>query len=309
MLHAWNSPLYLTLALLRKHFSVFASPLTMITGGSRASSSNLPSRPLCFGLTDETDVPTSPGETPRNLVDFARFGEGEVEADLHLLLPLPLEAPPPRLPPSRDRLRVVVAGDLDWDRRRLVLELVGDPRPLLRLVAAVTPLEWDLDRDRVRLALESDEARSLELDLDLDTVVEGLDTVVEATARVWAWVRARDRDRDRERERDRERDRDRERCRDLDRLCSVCGRLGLLDGRLPYLLPLVSACCGCLPLVSVLDVESTAVAGVSVVVSESPCPGDPGGVELVTGANTSLLTFTSQSPVVLYLRASSANNT
>ena len=52
VLKALNSPLYLCLALLRKHFSVFAPPLQMITGGSRASSNNLPSRPLCFELTD-----------------------------------------------------------------------------------------------------------------------------------------------------------------------------------------------------------------------------------------------------------------
>lgn len=41
-----------------------------------------------------------------------------------------------------------------------------------------------------------------------------------------------------------------------------------------------------------------------------PCPGDSGGVELVTGANTvSLLIMTSQCPVALNLGASSANST
>lgn len=56
--------------------------------------------------------------------------------------------------------------------------------------------------------------------------------------------------------------------------------------------------------------ESEEVAGALVVVFVSVCPGDPGGVELVTGANTvSLLTFTSQYPVLLYVRAPSANNT
>ena len=40
------------------------------------------------------------------------------------------------------------------------------------------------------------------------------------------------------------------------------------------------------------------------------CPGDSGGVELVTGANTvSLLIITSQCPVLLNLGASSANST
>ena len=58
VLNDLNSPLYVILALLRKHFSVFASPLTRITGGSRASSSSLPSRPVCFELTDRSDPPT-----------------------------------------------------------------------------------------------------------------------------------------------------------------------------------------------------------------------------------------------------------
>lgn len=45
------SPVYFCLALLRKHLSVLGSPLTKITGGSRASSSNLPSLPVCLELT------------------------------------------------------------------------------------------------------------------------------------------------------------------------------------------------------------------------------------------------------------------
>lgn len=52
VLKALYNPAYLCLALLRKHFSVLGSPLTKITGGSRASSSNLPSRPVFLVLTD-----------------------------------------------------------------------------------------------------------------------------------------------------------------------------------------------------------------------------------------------------------------
>ena len=159
------------------------------------------------------------------------------------------------------------------------------PLPPLRREVALPP-ECDLDRDRTRsAALASGEGHP------------GLDTVVEPTVKVWVW------------ESDRDWDRDLERCRDLDRLCSACGRLVLLDGRRPYLLPLVSVCCGCLTDARRAE-ESVEVAGVLVVVSESACPGDPGGVELVTGANTSsLLTFTSHCPVALYLVASSANTT
>lgn len=56
-------------------------------------------------------------------------------------------------------------------------------------------------------------------------------------------------------------------------------------------------------------------AAESVVVVPEPCPGGPGpgdsgGVELVTGANTvSLLIITSHWPLVLNLGASSANKT
>lgn len=203
------------------------------------------------------------------------MGVGEVEDDRSRLPLLPL--PFPRLPPPLcDRLKVLVEGDLEVDRRRL-----GDPRPALRLeVAVARPLDRDLDRGRT--ALVSDE------DLDLDTVVGPTALTREC-----------------------DRERDLVRCRDLDRLCSFCG-LVLLDGRLPYLRPLVSVCCGCFAVDRCcLDVESAAVVGVLAAVSVSACPGgDPGGVELVTGANTvSLLIFTSHSPVVLYLRASSANTT
>ena len=60
-----------------------------------------------------------------------------------------------------------------------------------------------------------------------------------------------------------------------------------------------------------VSVAAVMVVGVLEEVSGSVCPpGDPGGVELVTGVNTvSLLTLTSHSPVALYLFASSANNT
>ena len=115
-------------------------------------------------------------------------------------------------------------------------------------------------------------------------------------------------------ERDRDRDRDRDLDLDLDRFWRVwvCRRV-LLEGRLPYLRPLVLVCCDC-SLEAVgesLDAESVVVVGVLEEVFGSLCPpGESGGVELVTGVNTvSLLTFTSQCPVALYLRASSANNT
>ena len=288
VLKALNSPLYLPLVLLRKHFNVFASPRTRITGGSRASSNNLPSRPVCLELTDRTDLPTSPGETPRNLTDSARdrFLEGEVGDPPFLLsrpLLLPLLLPPrPRLPSALccGRWKAEVEGDLEYDRRCLVA-FVGDPRPPLLVE---TPLDRDLDLDRDLPVVESDDDRDL-------------DTVVEPTVLVLDW--------------DCDRERDRVRCRDLDRLCSVCGRRDLLEARLPYLLPLVSVCCGCLLVVGCcLDVESVEVVGVLVVLSVSACPGDPGGVELVTGANiSSLLTFTSQCPVELNLLASSANTT
>ena len=294
VLNDLNSPMYLILALLRKHFRVLAAPLTIITGGSRASSSNLPSRPVCFELTDRSDPPTSPGETPRSLADSPRdrlwVGEEE-EDDLPRRRPLPPRLPPrdpldPRAPlvvelSARARCdRCVVQeeeveGDLD---RRL-----GDlPPPLLQVVGDL-PLDRDL---LVR-------ARVLVSDVDRDLVVDRVVLVLDL---------------------DRDRDRDRDRCRDLDRFCCVCDLLDLLEALRPYLLPLVSVCCGCFDVVSCLDVESTAVVevvGVAEVVFVSACPpGDPGGVELVTGANTvSLLTFTSHSPVVPYLFASSANST
>lgn len=118
VLNDLKSPLYLLFALLRKHFNVFASPRTRITGGSLASSNNLPSRPECFAPTDRSCFPTSLGDTPRNLGDsrLARLEEsGEVENDLLLrrcslppLLPaLPcLPLPLPLVFPSRDRFEV-----------------------------------------------------------------------------------------------------------------------------------------------------------------------------------------------------------
>lgn len=51
VLNELKSPRYMCLALLRKLRSVLGSPLTKITGGSRASSSNLPSLPVFLPLT------------------------------------------------------------------------------------------------------------------------------------------------------------------------------------------------------------------------------------------------------------------
>lgn len=71
--------------------------------------------------------------------------------------------------------------------------------------------------------------------------------------------------------------------------------------------------------VDVGDARGDLLVAASVVVIPVPlsggcrpwlCPGDSGGVELVTGANTvSLLIITSQCPVLLNLGASSANST
>lgn len=165
------------------------------------------------------------------------------------------------------------------DRLEEVEEVEDDPRPLPLVVVVILDTSFclDLDLDRYR------DRRSDDCDRDLD--------------------RSRDRDLDRDLD------------LDLDlRLCRVSVvRRVLLDGLRPYLLPLVLACCDCF-LESAgesLDVESVAVVGVLEEVFESACPpGDSGGVELVTGVNTvSLLTLTSQCPVLLYLVASSANKT
>lgn len=51
VLNALYCPLYLRLALFLKHLTVLASPRISITGGSRASSSNRPSLPVCLPLT------------------------------------------------------------------------------------------------------------------------------------------------------------------------------------------------------------------------------------------------------------------
>lgn len=205
------------------------------------------------------------------------MGVGEVEDDLSLRRPLPLFLLPPRALWFPSRSREWVAGELE--RRR------GDPPPPLRLEAAASlVLDRDLDRD---LNLTPVLVTDGDLDLDME---------VARTARNPVWDLARDRERDRERER----------YRDLDRLllCCVSCRRVLLDGRLPYCRPLASVCCGCW----YLGAESVAVVGVVEEAFVSVCPGDPGGVELVTGVNTvSLLTFTSQCPVALYLLASSAN--
>lgn len=113
-------------------------------------------------------------------------------------------------------------------------------------------------------------------------------------------------------------DRDRDRVWDR-RPCFVCRdadrRLRLLpvglDDLLPYLLCLVvlsqGACCDRWALQEVL--ESVVVVAVDSGSCLDP-PGDSGGVELVTGANTiSLLILTSHWPDLLYLLASSANTT
>lgn len=282
VLNALYSPMYFILALLRKHFSVFAAPLTRITGGSRASSSNLPSRPVCFELTDRSDFPTWSGETPRFLTECSldRLWAGEVEEDdrpRRRPPPLPPLAPlPPRAPldpvvsaRTRDRLLVVVVEEeVDGDRDLRLLP------PLLEVL---------LDRDLV----DTRRTPVLASDGDLDRVVA--DRVVGVWDRVW--------DRDWDRDRDLE-----DRCLDLDRFCFACGLLVLLEGLRPYFLPLVSVCCGCSDVVSCLVVESTVAVVVVEVLEEafvSACPpGDPGGVELVTGAKTvSLLTFTSHCPV------------
>lgn len=166
--------------------------------------------------------------------------------------------------------RLLVLEEDDLDLRRLVVVSVDDPRP---------PLPLDCDRDLICVT---------------DGDLEDLDTEVAPRTLVWDW--------------ECDREVDRERYRDLDRLCCVSCRLVLLDGRRPYPFLLGSACCDCLSLD--LVVESEEVAGVLVVASGSVCPGDPGGVELVTGANTvSLLTLTSHCPVLLYIRAPSANST
>lgn len=68
--------------------------------------------------------------------------------------------------------------------------------------------------------------------------------------------------------------------------------------------------CVCCWLVVDLLVSESAVAVFPVLCPDACCldPGDSGGVELVTGANTvSLLTITSHSPLELNLGASSAN--
>lgn len=197
---------------------------------------------------------------------------GEVEDDRSRRFPLPPLSPRP-LSPRCDRFLVLEEDDLDL--RRLVVVSVDDPRP---------PLPLDCDRDLRFLICVTDG------DLDL----EDLDTEVAPRALVWDW--------------ERDRELDWERYRDLDRLCCVSCRLVLLDGRRPYPFLLGSACCDCLSLD--LVVESEEVAGVLLVASGSLCPGDPGGVELVTGANTvSLLTLTSHCPVLLYIRAPSAKST
>lgn len=199
-------------------------------------------------------------------------GVGEVDDDR---LPLALCLLPPRPPPRSCRDRCEVVEEVE----------VGDPPPA-RLVVVVVVVVM---------------ARRATLPLDPD----------------------RDRYRDRRRG-DSDRDRDRDRCRDLDRDLDLdldfdldrrlwrvwVVRLVLLEGLRPYLLPLVLVCCDCF-LGDCLVVESVVVAGVWEEAFESACPpGESGGVELVTGANTvSLLTFTSHCPVVLYLLASSANKT
>ena len=109
-----------------------------------------------------------------------------------------------------------------------------------------------------------------------------------------------------------ERDRVRDRAR---RPCFVCRdedrRLHLesvgLDSLLPYLFRLVvsspQACCGCWVGLEALELAVDPGG------SRDP-PGESGGVELVTGANTvSLLILTSHWPDLLYLLASSANST
>lgn len=226
---------------------------------------------------------------PRTLADcpLARLCAGEEEVDLPRRRPLPPLLPPlaPLAPLAPldpvlsararcDRWLAVeeeVEGDLD---RRLL------PPLLLEALEALS-----LDRDLV-VALRRTPVLESDVDLDLE--------VVDREVGVWDW--------------------DRERCLDLDRLCFVCGLLDLLEALRPYLLPLSWVCCGCSDVVSCLVVESTVAVeevGVLEEVFVSACPpGDPGGVELVTGVKiVSLLSFTSHCPVVLYLRASSANST
>lgn len=136
---------------------MFGSPLKSITGGSLASSSNLPSRPRCLPLTVCTVDPTLSGAMP----DPLEMAPDPRPRDLLLLCArlwgLVVDVPPPRPPRPRSPLREdplelldpldpLDSLDLDRDLDRLGFWDLT----LMALVLASRPRVLVLDRDRLR---------------------------------------------------------------------------------------------------------------------------------------------------------------